>query len=492
LTRSLLNVRLGSQVPTIHCRPDDVARTDAATEAFALADSVGLVLDSAQRLVVTDWLSERADGTWSSWECGDFEPRQNGKGAKLEVRQLFGLYVLGEELQIHTAHEFKTANEHFLRMAATVNNHPELRRRTARIRYANGEQGIELKNGCRLKFLARSGGSGRGFTGVSTLYFDEAMYLDSRQIGAALSTMATAPNSQVIYTGSGGFTASSQQWMLRRRALQGGGGRFAYHEWTAETVSWDPEKRRVISNRDTIDVDDRVGWYRANEALGSRITDEFVEQERRTFTREVFLAERLCVWEPEPVEDETETVVTVAQLTACHVPTSAADKWVGFAVDMSPDGTKCAIGVAGKRGDGFHVELGPHVSPDDVVQTLARAAKKVPTLGVGIDSGSAAKSLIPALEDAGLTVVRLSAGDYAAACSAIVNDITARKLSWRRTDLDEPLVQAVKGAGRRQLENRWAWARTPGHTISPLVAVTLARWVAATVEPPAKKLVFSY
>ncbi len=35
--------------------------------------------------------------------------RQNGKGTVLEVRELGGLFVLGEELIIHTAHEFKTA-----------------------------------------------------------------------------------------------------------------------------------------------------------------------------------------------------------------------------------------------------------------------------------------------------------------------------------------------------------------------------------------------
>ena len=40
--------------------------------------------------------------------------------------------------------------------------------RVEHIRWANGEQGIDLSNGCRLKFAARTGGSGRGFAGCST------------------------------------------------------------------------------------------------------------------------------------------------------------------------------------------------------------------------------------------------------------------------------------------------------------------------------------
>ena len=44
--------------------------------------------------------------------------RQNGlaRTRSLEVRELGGLFLLGERLLIHTAHEFKAAAEHFRRM----------------------------------------------------------------------------------------------------------------------------------------------------------------------------------------------------------------------------------------------------------------------------------------------------------------------------------------------------------------------------------------
>jgi hypothetical protein len=38
-------------------------------------------------------------------------PRQNGKGGIIEARELWGLFIGGEKLILHSAHEFKTAKE---------------------------------------------------------------------------------------------------------------------------------------------------------------------------------------------------------------------------------------------------------------------------------------------------------------------------------------------------------------------------------------------
>jgi hypothetical protein len=60
---------------------------------------------------------------------GDFGPRQGtGKNDKIAARELAGLILFGERLIIHTAHEFPTANESFLRMVAVFENWDDLRR----------------------------------------------------------------------------------------------------------------------------------------------------------------------------------------------------------------------------------------------------------------------------------------------------------------------------------------------------------------------------
>ncbi len=58
--------------------------------------------------------------------------------------------LFGTELIIHTAHEFPTANESFLQLGAVFDAHDELRRKVARIRYANGEQEIVNSSAARV------------------------------------------------------------------------------------------------------------------------------------------------------------------------------------------------------------------------------------------------------------------------------------------------------------------------------------------------------
>jgi hypothetical protein len=177
--RSQLDVRLGAQEPQILHLPPDVVSLAAAEEAIELADAYG-VCDGIR------WTSRRrsrcgcarrtADGSWAATRSRT-SARQNGKNDKIAARELAGLILFGERLIIHTAHEFPTANESFLRLVAVFENWDDLRKKVARIRYANGEQGIELLSGQRLKYRARTGGSGRGFAKADLVVYDEAQHL---------------------------------------------------------------------------------------------------------------------------------------------------------------------------------------------------------------------------------------------------------------------------------------------------------------------------
>ena len=83
------------------------ARSSAGTEAVELAASAGLILDDWQRFALECALGEDRDGRWAAFEVGLVVPRQNGKGSILEARELAGLFLFGEQLILHSAHEFK-------------------------------------------------------------------------------------------------------------------------------------------------------------------------------------------------------------------------------------------------------------------------------------------------------------------------------------------------------------------------------------------------
>src|SRR5690606_12347984 len=159
LTTSQQGVLLGSRQPRHRLVPP--AATTAGPEAVELAATAGLVLDPWQADVLHGALGEHADGSPAATEVAVIVPRQNGKGSILEAEALYSLFLTPARLLLWSAHEFKTAKEGFLRLVALVTNTDELRRKVKAVRQTTGEEGIELLDGSRVKFVARSRSSGR-------------------------------------------------------------------------------------------------------------------------------------------------------------------------------------------------------------------------------------------------------------------------------------------------------------------------------------------
>src|SRR5690606_12645260 len=159
--------------------------------------------------VITHSLGERPDGKYAAFEVCALVPRQNGKGAILEARELAGLFLLDEKLILHSAHEFKTAQEAFRRVLYHVEHNAILQKRVRRVRTSHGEEGIELKSGGRRRFVARSPGPGRGFRGVGVV-LAEADNLARGATGALLPTLSAGPTPQSRSSSSAGMESSEQ------------------------------------------------------------------------------------------------------------------------------------------------------------------------------------------------------------------------------------------------------------------------------------------
>ena len=479
MTTSPTSVLLGCQRPQILHLPPGVVSHDAATEAIELAESIGLVLDESQRFTVQCAMGTRGDGSWAAFEVADVEPRQNGKNCAIEARELWGLFLAREDLQIHTAHEFATANESFLRLAGLIESSDELRRRVARIRYANGEQGIELLNGCRLKYRARTGGAGRGFAGASTVYLDEALYLEPAHIGALMPTMATAASKgmepQVWYASSACLTRSAVMWRIRLRAIKGGAGRLAYVEHTAEQVSINAEGL-VLSVPP--DPDDRQAWALANAALGVRISEEFVAGERDAMPPAEFLRERLGVWDPAPMDDRPDRPVPPEIWEQRVEPGSSIAAELVLGVGVLPEMAGASIAAVGRRKDGLtHLEVIDSRPGTAWVEGRLKellAAHRV--RAVAVDVGGPSVGLLPELvrltDGSSSDLAKVSGADYQGACAAFVAAVVDDKVrhlgqAW--------LATAIGGARRRAVGQSWVWDLRSGDCdASPLVAVTVA------------------
>ncbi|MFB6675599.1 terminase [Streptomyces sp. NPDC056390] len=478
---------VGVQTPRLHTVPPDWL-SSAGREAVELAKVAGLDLFPWQQHVLDIGLRERPDGSWASFEIGVNVPRQNGKGGIIEARELAGLFLLGERVIIHSAHEFKTSRVAFERIRSLILGTPALSKRVKRILNNTTETSIELVNGQKLHFLARSSGSGRGFTG-DCIILDECMILGDDAMGALMPTLSAVPNPQIWYLGSAGIGAPSVQLArLRRRceaAVESGepDPSMAYFEWSAELHR--DECSPGCTAHD--DPDGVATWAKANPSLGILITPEFVRNERASLgAGGIFERERLGVGVYPSDTADTWQVIGEDAWRALADAESRPEGAVVFAIDMTPERSYAAIAVAGPWRGGTHVEVVEHRPGTGWL--LDRAAELherwKPKCWV-IDGGGPAGSIIEQLQQRlGVEVVQPKAREIASACGQFYDAVTEQSLS--HID-DAPLASALAGAQKRPLGDAWAWARRGVSVdISPLVAVTLAKWgLSADVEEQA-------
>ena len=482
------SVVFGDQVPRIESVPLYV--TSAASDAIELAGVAGLYLDDWQQYALTGALGKRADGKWSAFEVKILVSRQNGKGSLLEARELAGLYLFSSDrLIIHTAHEHKTASEHFRRVLFLIENTPDLDKRVSRQSSAYGREFIELKAAptiilgsggreirrkerSRLIFIARTGGSGRGFT-CDCLVYDEDMILDAGKIGSSLPSLSARPNPQVWYAGSAGTKSSTQVAHIRRRALAGGSARLAYYEWS---IDWHDEYCPPDC-KEHDDPDDIRSIAKANPAFGIRISSDFVEAEREAMPEAEFQRERLGVGEyPAPLDGWLVIPRRWFDATRDSADEPPRVRHPIFAVDVAPNRESGSIAVAGLRPDGLvGIQVTDHrdgaswiVARAKAIQERWKSARWI------VDKRAAAGALINELEQAGLPVETMQATEVAHACGMIydaLRDDTVRHYG------QASLRAALAGVDKRELSDAWAFdRRNAGVDISPLMAATFAHW----------------
>lgn len=454
--------------------------------AGELGAKAGLVLDPHQQESVDVWCAVGPDGRWLCFECAEIESRQNGKGSRLEVRVLAGLVLFGEELIIWTAHQYKTALELFLRvkrLIRTLVEVGEIPPGVIKEINTNGEQGFErLDTGQRVKFIARSKDSGRGFSG-DLVIIDEAYAYTPAMQEALLPTLSARPNPQIIYASSPPLTGDTGEILydLRDRGEAGGDPGLCWRDWG---LAGD------LDHLDTIDLDDRALWRATNAALPGRITEDHVARERRALGREGFARERLGVW---PVRIQAGNGVIDMDLWGDLADaTSRREGDVAIAVDVTPERDRAAIAIRGVRADGLaHWELiDQRPGTDWIVRRLVGLRERHRPVAVAVDGKGPAASLIPDLVKAGVKppddrekpqrgdLLVTGPQDMADAFGAFVD--AARQARGRHRDQPD-LTSALAGAKTRMLgDGGQAWGRKGSTNIAPLVAVTLAHYAYET------------
>lgn len=479
-----------------------VARVDTHPEytesygplAIRLAEAAGLVLDPWQAAGLSTWCAVDAAGRWLCFECAEIVSRQNGKGSMLEARALAGFLLFGEKLIMWSAHELKTAVELFLRvkqLIKTLIEAGEVDESDIKVTHANGDRGFErLSTGQRIKFIARSKDSGRGFSGDLNI-IDEAYAYTRLQQSALMPTMSARPNPQIIYASSPPLTGDTGEILYNLR-YRGDPSvprvaddppwsqdpSLAYRDWGAAGD---------LDSLDEVDLGDEALWARTNPAHPGRISLEFIRREFRSMSREDFARERCGIW---PREITGGSGAIPAELWRELAVEPERPAMVAFAAVVSHDRRHTAIVSVGRRVDGRLQASVVDYRPGThwVVDRVAELRDRWNPIGVACQDKGPSGTLIDPLKDAGIMPPAdwdaPTRGDLAVpwshaqalAYGQMIDAITQRQLV--HVD-DAPLNVAVSTARTRPMGGGTTWDyKAPGSEL--LTAVSLAVWLHET------------
>lgn len=494
------SLTLGAQPPRLRHAP---ARSGVlGATVVGTARKVGLPLDVWQADVLLDSLSTDAvSGLWLTPRVAVSVPRQNGKGAIIEALEIAFLLGVFDDARvaIHSAHEYKTAQNGFQRILSYFETIPALvaARESGRVKIgtAAAREFVTLTDqhgvSRTLKFLARSKGSGRGFS-ADLLILDEAQELSEQVWAAILPTVSARPNAQVWLFGTPPDDTMNGEVFGRFRSNGEAAidPRLAYFEWSPHPDA---------------DPADPATWASTNPAFPHRISLETIRDEFLAMDLDTFARERLGKWDGAL----SHSVIPEDSWAALAAETDPQGR-VAFAIDVAPDRSRASIGVAGYvDGELVMVQaIENRKGTGWVASRLAELTARWPYVSVVLDSGGPAASLLPDLKKARIKrVYTLSTAEVARA-AGLFYDLAMGTPGGEDSDgnvvlpvpprlrhPDQPVLNdALAVAKKRPLGDSWAWHRKHSTAdLTPLVAVTFAAFGLVTKTrtqgPPKKALI---
>jgi len=292
-----------------------------------------------------------------------------------------------------------------------------------------------------------------------------------RQLDQAIvPTQATKPNAQVWKVSTAGDATST--WWLgtveagRAAALSGRTDGVAYFEWACpdDLDPCDPDSWPVFHPA----YDRTIGHPAMVAALELLGPDEFA----RAYGNR---------W----VSTTARVIPAAAWLAAADarqaMPTPGA---VALGFDAAVDRSDAAIVAAWVDGATVRCEVADWRSGVGwVTDRLRELVERWRPTAVMFDAAGPALDVADAAERAGLTVAPVKAHDFAAACAGLLDAVIAEPPTVRYRP-HQALDDAAAAATRRALGDAWAWGRRQSSTsLSPLTALTVARWAALHSTP---------
>ena len=450
-------------------------------DAIEWWESHGGQLFEWQKVVVRGLLTVDDADMFVAANDGLCVARQNGKGVILQVVEGFLAFELGYQLVMHTAHEFATSQEHQARLETFIQDAPGLHSRVrdrGGYRHANGQESINLKNGCRIAFKARTKGGGRGWSG-DLLVWDEAMIIPETVVGAQKPTLraSKAPHGQkTIYSGSAVDMLVHEYGVSFAKLREAGHARnprVSWFEWGAPFD--DPAEM-------TEDVlYDESWWHPANPSMADGlITHQSMLDDLAVMPARTAAVEYGNVGDWPATDGSDEYVIHIDAWDQLRDFGSQLQSPFVLGFDVSPERRGSIVAAGRNQNDLLHVEVHEHRPGTDWIQPrLVEMFESGLVSFIVCDGVGPAASLVDSLRESGLPVETVNTSEHGQACGRLVDLVAEGGVVHLGS---EELRDAIRGARSRPLGDAWAWSRKSSSVdISPLVAATLALGAASGI-----------
>jgi phage terminase large subunit-like protein len=249
-------------------------------DVIELATLIKMPLLPWQEFCLRDMLKVDAKGNWIRKQNLLLVSRQQGK-THLTRMVILGHLLKWESKNIIIASSNRSmALDTFRQVASVFEQNENLMALVKAIRYANGTESIEMKDGTRLDVVAATRDGSRGRSACA-LFLDEVREWSSEAYRAAMPVTRARPNAHTFLTSNAGDAFSTVLNELRERALDNPPKSFGFYEYSA------PQYCKI---------DDPKAWAMANPALGYTTTLETLADAVATSPIENTRTELLCQW----------------------------------------------------------------------------------------------------------------------------------------------------------------------------------------------------
>lgn len=462
----------GNQEPTYRHAAYSMACDGA--KANRLLKRGGIELLPWQASVLDDWLGLN-NGIWAAGTCGLSVPRQNGKSALVVARMVWGMVAYNEWV-IYTAHLQKTATETF-ESVRTFFESPAMAPYVAEIKTALGREEVRLKNGGRIKFLARTRNGGRGQHG-DLLIFDEAQAVDDDMQASFLPCISASARPQTIYTGTPPDEMGiGKVFRNLRDSAKEKKPNIAWAEWSVDKVN--PQT-----------IGDAAVWAATNPSYGYLIRHDTIENEFAQMADDKFARERLGWWSAAAA---IEHPIEPKDWERCTVQAAPQNGLICYGVKFAADGSTVSLSVAMKP------EVGPVFVEGIENRNMGGGtawlvdwliARRDKAAQIVVDGRSGSQTLIDRLVEKGMpekAIVAPKTAEIIAAMSAFKTAVLEGNISH----IEQPaMTAAVTLTKRRKIGNDggWGFESTEQGDATLAESAALAFWASTvTKRKPGRK-----